>query len=234
MICRRNRKYRPEITKPFPVQKKTAQAVRRKKARNRRIRFYRLMAIIRIILCLIGAHAVADTIYGWVHKPPEKEEAVVQVVSLPAQNDEIAFEEHDITLMAVGDNLLHMGIVNAGKQSDGSRNYDFLFDGIGAFLEKADIKIINQETIFGGNDLDFHGYPKFNSPTEAGDAIAGAGFNVVLQATNHTADQGMSGISFHLDNCLKWSDEILGDWVHSADEVLSPESMIISSIKLQL
>lgn len=92
--------------------KKTAQAVRRKKARKRRIRFYRLMAIIRIILCLIGAHTVADTIYGWVHKPPEKEEAVVQVVSLPAQNDEIAFEEHDITLMAVGDNLLHMGIVN--------------------------------------------------------------------------------------------------------------------------
>ena len=144
--------------------KKTAQAVRRKKARKRRIRFYRLMAIIRIILCLIGAHTVAD---GWVHKPPEKEEAVVQVVSLPAQNDEIAFEEHDITLMAVGDNLLHMGIVNAGKQSDGSRNYDFLFDGIGAFLEKADIKIINQETIFGGNEPDFHGYPKFNSPTEA-------------------------------------------------------------------
>lgn len=97
MICRRNRKYRPEITKPFPVQK-TAQEVRRKKARKRRIRFYRLMAIIRIILCLIGAHTVADTIYGWVHKPPEKEEAVVQVVSLPAQNDEIAFEEHDITL----------------------------------------------------------------------------------------------------------------------------------------
>ena len=72
------------------------------------------------------------------------------------------------------------------------------------------------------------------TPTEAGDAIAGAGVNVVLQATNHTADQGMSGISFHLDNCLKWSDEILGDWVLSADEVLSPESMIISSIKLQL
>lgn len=193
--------------------KKTAQAVRRKKARKRRIRFYRLMAIIRIILCLIGAHTVADTIYGWVHKPPEKEEAVVQVVSLPAQNDEIAFEEHDITLMAVGDNLLHMGIVNAGKQSDGSRNYDFLFDGIGAFLEKADIKIINQETIFGGNELDFHGYPKFNSPTEAGDTIAGAGFNVVLQATNHTADQGMSG----MENCIdfwKTHPEVLVTGIH--------------------
>ncbi len=108
-------------------------------------------------------------------------------------------DEYDITLMAVGDNLLHMGIVNTGKQSGGTRNYDFLFDGIRDFLEKADIKIINQETIFGGNQLGFHGYPKFNSPSEVSDAIAKAGFNVVLQATNHTADQGLSGIQ----NCLE-------------------------------
>ncbi len=101
----------------------------------------------------------------------------------------------------------------AGKQSDGSRNYGFLFDVISAFLEKADIKIINQETIFGGNELDFHGYPKFNSPAEVGDAIAGAGFNVVLQATNHTADQGMSGI----ENCIdfwKMHPEVLVTGIH--------------------
>lgn len=107
-------------------------------------------------------------------------------------------EEFDITLMAVGDNLLHMGIVNTGRQYDGTRNYDFLFDGISNFLEMADIKIINQETIFGGNQLGFHGFPKFNSPSEVSDAIARAGFNVVLQATNHTADQGLNGIQ----NCL--------------------------------
>lgn len=107
-------------------------------------------------------------------------------------------KEHDITLMAVGDNLLHMGIVNTGKQADGTRNYDFLFDGIRPLLEAADIKIINQETIFGGNQLGFHGYPKFNSPSEVSDAIAKAGFNIVLQATNHTADQGLQGIQ----NCI--------------------------------
>lgn len=110
----------------------------------------------------------------------------------------VSLEEFDITLMAVGDNLLHMGIVNTGRQSDGTRNYDFLFDGISNFLEMADIKIINQETIFGGNQLGFHGFPKFNSPSEVSDAIAKAGFNVVLQATNHTADQGLNGIQ----NCL--------------------------------
>ena len=35
-------------------------------------------------------------------------------------------EEYEITLMAVGDNLMHMGVVYAGKQEDGSLDYSFL------------------------------------------------------------------------------------------------------------
>lgn len=119
--------------------------------------------------------------------------------STPAPTPE-PFREYDITLMAVGDNLLHMGIVNTGKQADGSYNYSFLFQNIADFLAAADIKAINQETILGGNDLGFSGYPRFNSPTEVGDAIVEAGFNVVLHATNHTADQGMQGIQ----NCVAY------------------------------
>ena len=101
---------------------------------------------------------------------------------------EPVFEEYDIKLMALGDNLLHMGLVNSGKQSDGSYNFDFLFTDIADYLAASDIKIINQETPLAGNSLGFSGYPLFNSPTEVGDAIAKAGFNVVLSATNHSAD----------------------------------------------
>lgn len=111
-----------------------------------------------------------------------------------------AFEEYDISLMAVGDNLMHMGIVNTGKQSDGTYNYDFLFRPLSEFLALADVKVINQETILGGNSLGFSGYPRFNSPTQVGDAIANAGFNVVLHATNHAADQNKAGIV----NCLEY------------------------------
>ena len=63
----------------------------------------------------------------------------------------------EINLMMVGDNLLHMGIVNTGKQEDGTYNYDILFEGIEDFLVEADIKMINQETIFGGNEKGFSG-----------------------------------------------------------------------------
>lgn len=104
------------------------------------------------------------------------------------------FPEYDINLMMVGDNLMHMGIVTTGKQEDGSYNYDFLFEGIEDFLAEAEVKMINQETILGGNQLGFSGYPHFNSPTEVGDAIIEAGFNVVLHSSNHTADKGLKGI----------------------------------------
>ena len=91
----------------------------------------------------------------------------------------------EITLMAVGDNLMHMGIVASGKQADGSYDYSMLYADIADFLAAADIKVINQETILGGNERGFSGYPRFNSPTEVGDAIAAAGFNVVLLSLIH-------------------------------------------------
>ncbi len=127
------------------------------------------------------------------------------------------FLEYDIHLMMVGDNLMHMGIVNTGRQEDGSYNYDFLFEGISEFLEEAELKIINQETILGGNDLGFSGYPRFNSPTEVGDAIVKAGFNVVLHSSNHTADKGLDGILHCVDYWERYP-EVLAAGIYADEE----------------
>ncbi len=109
-------------------------------------------------------------------------------------------KQDSIRLLAVGDNLMHMGLIGTGKQSDGTYNYDFLFRNMTEVLDLADIKVINQETILGGDYLGFSGYPAFNSPTAVGDSVAKAGFNVVLQASNHTLDKGLEG----LKNCLQF------------------------------
>ncbi|MBQ6094280.1 MAG: CapA family protein, partial [Lachnospiraceae bacterium] len=85
------------------------------------------------------------------------------------------------------------------------------------FLDLADISVINQETIFGGNDLGFSGYPHFNSPTEVGDAIIKAGFDVVLQASNHTLDQKQAGVE-HCLNYWKQHPEILMIGLHERYE----------------
>lgn len=134
-----------------------------------------------------------------VEAPPDPEE--------PSEVQE-TFQEYDVTLMALGDNLMHMGIVYTGRLDDGSYEYSCLFDDLSEYLEAADLSMINQETIFGGNELGFSGFPHFNSPTQVGDAIAGAGFSVVLHATNHAADQGIRGI-YHCADFWKQHPEVL-------------------------
>lgn len=117
-----------------------------------------------------------------------------------ATETEVVIEKQKLRLMMIGDNLMHLSVVNAGVQADGSRNYDLLFEPIKEYLALADVKITNQETVLGGNHLGFSGYPLFNSPTELGDSIANVGFNVVLHATNHSADKGWEGML----NCINF------------------------------
>jgi poly-gamma-glutamate synthesis protein (capsule biosynthesis protein) len=106
----------------------------------------------------------------------------------------------DINLMMIGDILAHEGVYNSGKYPDGTYNYDHLFTHILSDIEESDIAIVNQEVVLGGVELGLSGYPCFNSPVELGDALATAGFNVVLHATNHALDKGSIG----LDNTMSF------------------------------
>ena len=65
-------------------------------------------------------------------------------------------------------------------------------------VQAADIAIVNQEVIIGGEELGVSGYPSFNAPYEVADALAETGFDVILHGTNHAMDQGKKGIT----NCL--------------------------------
>ncbi len=109
-------------------------------------------------------------------------------------------EVKEISLVAVGDDLVHTGVYQAGRQSDGTFDYSCLFANIKPYLEGIDIKVINQETIFGGDDKGLSSYPSFNSPTAIGDEVVAAGFNVVLHASNHALDMGLDGLL----NCVSF------------------------------
>lgn len=169
--------------------------------------FLRILLFLFFIICIYAAPKITlsdDTaLLATVPAANNRDNTDNSGNSYPSPEPEptpVPFEEYDISLMALGDNLMHMGIINTGKMEDGTYDYSFLFRGIDAFLAASDIRIINQETILGGNERGFSGYPYFNSPTEVGDAIATAGFNVVLHATNHAADQGIDGIQ----NCTSF------------------------------
>ena len=109
----------------------------------------------------------------------------------------------EIDIMMIGDMLVHEGVVKSGKMDDGSYNYDHLYTNIAQDITAADVRIVNQETILGGSDFAYTGYPTFNSPQELGDAEVKAGFNIILHATNHTLDKGLKGV----ENCLSFWKE---------------------------
>lgn len=100
-----------------------------------------------------------------------------------------------VTLLATGDNLIHIQVIESGRRSDGTYNFNHLYALVKKKISAADIAVVNQETILGGKSLTYSGYPTFNSPTEIGDALVNAGFDVVLHATNHTMDKGVKGIN---------------------------------------
>lgn len=109
-----------------------------------------------------------------------------------------------VSLIAVGDNLVHEGVYKAGRQSDGSHDYSCLYENIADYIKDADIKVINQETVFGGDEKGLSSYPNFNSPEGIGDAVVEAGFNVVLHASNHAFDMGLDGL---LNSVEFWKTE---------------------------
>jgi len=105
-------------------------------------------------------------------------------------------------IMMVGDNLMHEPVMRSGLQADGTYDFTYFYDGIKPYLDIADVKIVNQETIMAGDDRGFSGYPSFNSPTGLADSIVNAGFNVVCHASNHICDMGING----LNSCKSYWD----------------------------
>ena len=104
----------------------------------------------------------------------------------------------NVTLVSVGDNLIHTQVIKSGLKNK-TYNFDHLYANVAEVIRDHDIKVINQETVLGGASLGYSGYPRFNSPTEIGDAVVDAGFNVVLHATNHSMDKGEVGLQNSLD-----------------------------------
>lgn len=117
----------------------------------------------------------------------------------------------ELSLVMVGDNLLHMPVVRNAESPDGIYRFDSLYEKMRPYFKDADLSVIVQETVLGGASLGYSGYPLFNSPQEVGDAITKAGFDIVLHATNHVLDQGEKGIANTLEFWKKHPDvKVLG------------------------
>ena len=127
-------------------------------------------------------------------------------------------QEYSAKIFMVGDALIHWGVYNDAKQSDGSYDFKPMLEAIKPISSKYDLAYYNQETVLGGASLGYSSYPRFNSPQEVGDAFIDAGFNMVSLATNHTMDKGEVGVINSVEYWKKQSGVAAsGQWT-SAEE----------------
>ena len=103
-------------------------------------------------------------------------------------------EEEDVSMIFSGSIFLNKLPYLSGLKTDKTFNYDHLFTHVSNLIKHADISVALQETVF---YIDQTGKPKnnyINTPKELGDAIAKAGFNTVLHATQSAYSKLDAGI----------------------------------------
>lgn len=106
-----------------------------------------------------------------------------------------------VSIAAVGDNLIHSSIYKQAAARAGGSGYDFeyAYKNVEDIIRRADMAIINQETLICNGEYEPSTYPRFNSPPELGDHMLDIGFDVFTIANNHTLDKDTDGLSACLD-----------------------------------
>ena len=185
--------------------------------------------LIKILLIIIALLAAADiTVISLCFKTPggtkpEKKPSTSQ--SAPTVEDTEAPTEaapellSTATVLSTGDILMHISVINSGKQEDGSYNYDSIFRYVKSYTQAADFSVANLETTLCGTDngYSYSGNPRFNCPDAIVDSLKDAGFDLLLTANNHAADTDLVGYKRTLNTVRDKGLDTLGTYL-SADE----------------
>ena len=118
---------------------------------------------------------------------------VILLLAGCAQEVEVVEEESTVTIRSIGDILVHSDVYTTARTDTG---FDFsrMFEPVSEYMQDADITTANMEVPVAGEEFGLSGYPQFNAPPEIIDALAGAGVDIVNNATNHSMDRGDGGV----------------------------------------
>ena len=99
-----------------------------------------------------------------------------------------------VSITLTGDLMCHSTQFNYAHVKDDSFDFRGVFREVKKYLSSSDITIGNFETVLGGKEKRYSGYPFFNAPDDFLYAIKDAGLNFLVTANNHALDQGEKGI----------------------------------------
>lgn len=170
----------------------------KKKSVKRRLKLDRIFILV-LVVALIG---YLGTNYY--------DELKIKKINIKEQILEPKEKKYELSLVMVGDNLIHAPLYNEAHRNANYNGYDFkpIYSYLKEKVKDYDLAYYNQETILGGSEIGLSSYPAFNSPYELGNDMIDAGFNLVSLATNHTLDRGEVAIN-NSNNYWKSKDNVL-------------------------
>lgn len=151
-----------------------------------------------IALIAAVAVAIAAIVAVFVVKPSISGDAIeFQTVGYTVPEGPL---ETSVSMIAVGDNLIHEPIYNQAQARTSDGSYDFMpvYEKMAGIISAADIAVINQETMM-AQSFDVSTYPCFNTPTVMATQLSQLGFDVLTIANNHMLDKQSKGLIETLD-----------------------------------
>ena len=160
-------------------------------SRRKRRRKINKLKVIRFIIILLLLIIIPFIIFKINNKNHTTQKNIKSKVK-----ENITKKNSSISIVMVGDNLIHDSIYKEASKNANGKGYNFrpMYELIKPIVSNYDLAYYNQETILGGEEIGLSSYPAFNSPYEVGDAMIDTGFNLVSLATNHTLDRGEKAI----------------------------------------
>ena len=143
-----------------------------------------------VILLVLLVIAFRQLDYNLIEKPKIEAQKAAEEKKAAAKKAAEKPEISTASVIAVGDNLYHGSLIESGENDSGTWNYDKIYEKVTDEIQAADVAMVDQETVFTTEHDAVSSYPSFATPTEVGDALIKAGFDVIESATNHIDDYG--------------------------------------------
>ena len=142
--------------------------------------------------------------------------------------------ERQFTVLGAGDILLHAGLWKQGREdaaAAGRKGYYFdpIFASAEPDISGADLAICHMETPYGAPNGPFKGYPVFAVPPQIAQTIHDIGYDSCSTGSNHSLDDGMTGIDRELGALDAAGVKHTGS-ARSAAEAATPDLINVNGI----
>ncbi len=170
--------------------------IRRRKKRIK-LMSWSLVILVGVLAASFAVNGIDKKVKNKGEQPPIEQAPTETVEETSKEQPEPQVKpDVSVRVMATGDIMFHPSQIE-GAYNAATNTYDFnnSFKAIKSKIDEADIAIANFEGTTAGNEIyAYQGYPLFNAPDEALDAIKAAGFDILATANNHSLDTRKAGI----------------------------------------